>query len=176
MGTQRKKAEHVTFNGHFERRTNSTKRLHTQEPRRAARITRLLFELPILWFRRRQLEPKSTKNHSKMDRNEIKIYEKLILGRFRRPRPFRGCVLTRSGRFWDAQMPPQDQSWDAPGEPRAAGSCPKVSLGRPGKAPRPSGEPSERLWYAERRRTRSWNDFPSFFRRRAETPMYEQCN
>ena len=65
--------------------------------------------------------------------------EKSILGRLGRPKPFRGRVLTHSGRFLDAQMQPRSRSWGTPGEPRAAKSCPKASPGHPFHAPSASG-------------------------------------
>ena len=57
----------------------------TQEPRRAVRITRLLFEIPILCFRHRRLERNSTKNLSKIHENGAKIHKNrctIDLGRF----------------------------------------------------------------------------------------------
>ena len=102
----------------------------TQEPRRALRITRFLFEILLLCLRRTRLERKSMKNRSKIVENPSKIEKKSIWGRFGRPRPFRGRVWTRSGRPLDTQMPPQSRSWGAPGEPRAAKSRPKASPGR----------------------------------------------
>ena len=68
--------------------------------------------------------------------NPSPIEEKLILGRFGRPRSFRGCVRTRSGRFLDTHMMPQGRSWDAPGGPRVPGSRPKAFPGCPRDAPR----------------------------------------
>ena len=65
-----------------------------------------------------------------------KIEKISILGQFGRPKLFRGRVRTRSGRLLDAQMSLQGRSWDAPGEPRAARSRPKVLPGRPEDAPR----------------------------------------
>ena len=76
------------------------------------------------------------KNLSKIYENPSQIEEKLILGRFGRPRSFRGCVRTRSGRFLDTQMMPQGQSGDALGGPRVPRSRPKAFPGRPRDAPR----------------------------------------
>ena len=54
----------------------------TQEPRRALRITRLLFEIPLLCLRCTWLEQKSTKNRSKMDENPFLIDPRLTKNRF----------------------------------------------------------------------------------------------
>ena len=52
--------------------------------------------------------------------------------------PFRERAGTRSGCDRDAQNSPQGRSWSAPGEPRAAGSRPKASLGQSREAPGPA--------------------------------------
>ena len=128
----------------------------TQEPRRALRITRLLFEILRLCVRRKRLERKSTKNRSKIDENPSQIDPKSILGRIGRPKPFRGCVRTRSGRLLDTQMPPQSRSWGAPGAPRAARSRPQAIQGRPRDAPRAFGATAKTPVRAVRMAQRSW--------------------
>ena len=101
------------------------------------------------------MKPKSTKNRRKID-----------FGRFGRPRPFRGRVRTRSGRFLDIHMPPQSRSWGAPGAPRAARSHPKASPGQPRDAPRARGAIPETPVSAARIGQRSWKrlriDFSTF--------------
>ena len=47
----------------------------TQEPRRALRITRVIFETLLSCLRRTRLERKSTKNRSEIHENEAKIEE-----------------------------------------------------------------------------------------------------
>ena len=106
----------------------------TQKPRRAVRVTRHLFEILIWCLLRRRLERKSTKKTSNIHENEATIDEKSILGRFGRPRSFRGRVRTRSGRLLDAQLSPQGRSGDAPGGPRAARSAPRWPQDVPGTA------------------------------------------
>ena len=60
------------------------------------------------------------------------------MGRFGRPRSFRGCVRTRSGQFLDTQMMSQGRSGDASGGPRLPRSRPKALPGRTRDAPRAS--------------------------------------
>ena len=74
------------------------------------------------------------------------------MGRFGRPKPFRGRVRTRSARFLDPQinLTSQGRSGDAPGEPRAARRRPKASPGRPRDAPRASGTTPKTLLSAAR--------------------------
>ena len=86
---------------------------------------------------RTKIERKSTENRSKIGQNRRKIEENSILGGFERSEPFRERAGTRSGRDRDAQNSPQGRSWSAPGEPRAAGSRPKASLGQSREAPGP---------------------------------------
>ena len=107
----------------------------TQKPRRALRITRLLFEILLLCLRRTQLGRKSTKIHPKW----TQIDEKSILDRFGRPRPLQGRVRMRLGRLWGTQMPPQSRSWGALGSPRVAKSRQKAPPGQPRDAPRARG-------------------------------------
>ena len=88
------------------------------------------------------------------------------VGRFGRPRPFRGCVLMRSGPRLDAQMLPQGQSGDAPSRPGAARNRPKASPGRPRDAARAPGTTPKTLASAVRvakhNRKRPWIDFLTF--------------
>ena len=82
------------------------------------------------------LDPKSSKDGSKFDTKLIKTNRNLILGVLVRSKSFRGCAETRSGRVRDAQRPPQDRSWDALGEPKAAGRRTKPCPGWSRDAPR----------------------------------------
>ena len=140
----------------------------TQEPRRALRIARLFFEILFLCLRCTRHERKSTKNLSNIDENPSQIEDKSILGRFGRPKPFRGRVRTCSGRLLDAQMLPQSRSWVAPDEPRAVKSCPKARRGIPDTLQVPPGQLSRRSQGRSRRQTQSqalpdrfWSDFRS---------------
>ena len=82
---------------------------------------------------------KSIENPGKRGHNRPKIDKKSILGRFGRPKPFRGRVRTRPGPLLDAKMAPKSLSGDAPGGPRAAKSRRKESPGRLKDVPRASG-------------------------------------
>ena len=86
---------------------------------------------------RTKIERKSTENRSKIGQNRRKIEENSILGGFERSEPFRERAGTRSGRDRDAQNSPQGRSWNALGEPRAARSRPKASLGQSREASGP---------------------------------------
>ena len=94
---------------------------------------------------RAKIDEKSFKKREKSFPNRFQIDEKSTLGQFRRPRSLQGRVRTRLGRFLDTQMPAQSRSWGAQGEPRAARSCLKASLGHPRDAPRASGTASKTL-------------------------------
>ena len=94
---------------------------------------------------RAKIDEKSFKKREKSFPNRLQIDEKSALGQFRRPRSLQGRVRTRLGRFFDTQMPAQSRSWGAQGEPRAARSCLKASLGHPRDAPRASGTASKTL-------------------------------
>ena len=94
---------------------------------------------------RAKIDEKSFKKRDKSFPNRLQIDEKSTLGQFRRPRSLQGRVRTRLGRFLDTQMPAQSRSWGAQGEPRAARSCLKASLGHPRDAPRASGTASKTL-------------------------------
>ena len=84
-----------------------------------------------------KIDEKSSENPRKTEPNRRKIEEILLLDAFRRPKPFRGRVGTRSGRARDAPKLAQERSWDAPGAPRAAGRRPRASPGRSQDAPVP---------------------------------------
>ena len=73
----------------------------TQEPSRLVRITRLLFEIPILSLRRRRLERKSTKKHSNIDKNPRRMAPKS-------PKNPSWAVLGVQSRFGDASGRVQD--------------------------------------------------------------------
>ena len=77
------------------------------------------------------------KGARKTTKNRAKIDEESLLAGFGRPKPFRGRVGTRSGRAREAPKPGRERSWDAPGEPRAAGRRPRASPGRSQDAPGP---------------------------------------
>ena len=111
----------------------------TQEPRRAVRITRLFFEIPILCLRCRWLKRNSTKNLTKIDENGTKIDEKSMQNRSWE-------VLGARSRFGDAPGRARDGSgtpkkdpgidlWGVRGGPRAHGNRSKVSPGRSRDAP-----------------------------------------
>ena len=76
----------------------------TQEPTRALRITRLLFEILLLCLRRTRLERKSTKNRSKIDENPPQIDPKSTKNRS-------WAVLGAQRRFWDAFGRARDDFW-----------------------------------------------------------------
>ena len=86
---------------------------------------------------RTKIERKSTENRSKIGQNRRKIEDNSILDGFERSELFRERAGTRSGRDRDAQNSPRGRSWSAPGEPRAARSRPKASLGQSREAPGP---------------------------------------
>ena len=102
---------------------------------------------------RTKIERKSTENQSKIGQNRRKIQENSILGGFGRSEPLRERAGTRSGRGRDAQNSPQGRSWNAPGEPRAAGSRPKASLGQSRGLPDRPAVVSERVWNTKRCQT-----------------------
>ena len=78
----------------------------------------------------RKSRKRRSENSEKPSQNRRKIDEKSLLAGFGRPKPFRGRVGTRSGRAREAPKPGRERSWDAPGEPRAAGRRPRASPGR----------------------------------------------
>ena len=143
----------------------------SQEPRRAVRITRLLFEIPICAFVtggsseiRRKIFRKSTKMEPKSIENRCKI---------------------DLGRFW-AFKAVSETHWDALGidpgrQKKAAGPIlqhqgratstwepAKASRAGPGTVPDDSGAIPEHAWCTERCRTRSRNDFALFWSRCAK--------
>ena len=145
------------------------------EPRRAVRITRLLFEIPILCLRRRRLERKSTKNRSKIAENGPKIGTKSMQNRS-------WAVLGAPSRFGDAPGRAQDgfgapksrrgTDLGAPGQGQERpGSVQKPLRAGPETPPDDPGAVPERVWCTKRCRTRLRNDFSSFLRRRAQAPM-----
>ena len=83
----------------------------------------------------RKSRTRRSENSEKPSQNRRKIDEKSLLAGFGRPKPFRGRVGTRSGRVREAPKPGRERSWDAPGEPRAAGRRPRASPGRSQDAP-----------------------------------------
>ena len=146
-----------------------------QEPRRALRITRLLFEILLLCLRRTRLERKSTKNRSKIDENPFLIDPKSTKNRS-------WAVLGAQGRFGDASGRARDGFWTPKCRPKADLGAPQASQERPGavqKRPRAApktlqdlpGEPFERQWCTKRLRTCPRIDFLSLLSCRAEAPM-----
>ena len=96
----------------------------TQEPRRAVRITRLLFETLLSCLRRTRLERKSTKNHSKIDENPSEIDPKSTKNRS-------WDVLGTQSRFRDASGRARDGSWTPKCRPKADLGAPRASQERP---------------------------------------------
>ena len=84
----------------------------TQEPRRALRIARLLFEILLLCLRRTRLERKSTKNLSKIDDHPPQIEPKSKKNRS-------WAVLGARSRFGGASGRAQDGSWTPKWRPKA---------------------------------------------------------
>ena len=144
----------------------------TQEPRRALRITRLLFEILILCFRHRRLERNSTKNVSKIPENGTNIHKKSMQNRS-------WAVLGARSRFGDAPGRARDRSGtpkkgrrtdlgaSGAGQERL-GTGQKPPRAGPGTLPDDSGAIPERAWCTERCRTCSRNDFALFLSCRAK--------
>ena len=102
----------------------------TQEPRRALRITRLLFEILLLCLRRTRLERKSTKNHSEIDENPSQIDPKSTKKRS-------WVVLGAQGRFGDASRRARDSFWTPKCRQKADLEAPQASQEQPGAVQRP---------------------------------------
>ena len=143
MGTQRKKAEHVLFKSHFERRTSSTKRLHTTSAKSGSEDHTTLFRasdsVASSHAVRPKIDEKLVGNRRKSTPDRAKIDKQSILSRPGRPKSFWGRLRTRSERLLGTQMTAQVRSRDAPGGRRAAKSRPNASPGSPRDAPRASG-------------------------------------
>ena len=107
----------------------------TQEPTRALRITRLLFEILLLCLRRTRLERKSTKNRSRIDENPSQIDPKSTKNRS-------GAVLGAQSCFGDAPGRARDGFWTAKCRPKADLREPRARQERPGAVQkRPQGDP-----------------------------------
>ena len=144
----------------------------TQEPRRAARITRLLFEIPILCFRHRRLQRKSTKNLSKIHKYGAKIHTKSMQNRS-------WAVLGARSRFGDApgcararcETPTERHRTDlgasGVGQERL-GTGQKPPRSGPGTLPDDLGAIRKRAWCTKRCDARSRNDFAMFLSCRAK--------
>ena len=95
----------------------------TQEPRRAVRITRLLFEIPILCLRCSRLQRKSTKNRSiheietQIDQTSTKIRT--------------GAGLGAQGRFGDASGRARDGFWTPKCRPKTYLGASRAAQERP---------------------------------------------
>ena len=96
----------------------------TQEPRRALRITRLLFEILLLCLRRTRLERKSTKNCSKIDENPSRIDPKSMKNRS-------WAVLGAQSCFGDASGRARDGFWTPKCRPKADLGAPLARQERP---------------------------------------------
>ena len=131
------------FKSHFERRTSSTKRLHTTSAKSGSEDHTTLFRASDSVASSQAVRPKIDEklvgNRRKSTPDRIKIDEKSILGRPGRPKSFWGRLRMRSGRLLDSQMTAQGPSRDAPGGRRAAKSCPHACPGSPRDAPSASG-------------------------------------
>ena len=147
----------------------------TQEPRRALRITRLLFEILLLCLRRMRLERKSTKNHSEIDENQSQIVPKSTKNRSWAVLGARSCFGDASGRARDGFWTPKCRPKANLGAPWASQERPGAIQKRPRASPKtlqdPPGEPSERQWCTERLRTRLRIDFWSLLSCRTKAPM-----
>ena len=126
----------------------------TQEPRRALRITRLLFEILLSCLRRTRLERKSMKNPSNIDENPSKIDPKSTKHRS-------WAVLGAQGRFGDASGHARDGSWTLKCRPKADLGAARANQERPGAVqnfrwgtPETPQEPPEQLPRRSQRRSR----------------------
>ena len=97
----------------------------TQEPRRALRITRLLFEILLLCLRRTRLERKSTKNHSEIDESQSQIVPKSTKNRS-------WAVLGAQSCFGDASGRARDGFWTPKCRPKADLGAPLARQEQPG--------------------------------------------
>ena len=100
----------------------------TQEPRRAVRITRLLFEIPILCLRCSRLQRKSTKNRSTIHENEAQIDQTSTKIRTR-------AGLGAQSRFGDASGRARDGFWTPKCRPETYLGPPKMPSRRPRHVP-----------------------------------------
>ena len=127
----------------FEKRTSSTKRLHTTSAKLGSKGHTTLFRasnsVASSQAVRQKIDEKLVGNRWKSTPDCAKIDKKSILRRLGRPKSFWGLLRTRSGRLLDTQMTAQDRSRDAPGGRKAAKSCPNASPGSPRDAPNASG-------------------------------------
>ena len=102
----------------------------TQEPRRAVRITRLLFEIPIFYFRRRRLERNSKILFSKIAHME--------------PKSTKNRCKINLGRFWALKAVSGTHRGALRTGPGRQTKDPGPILGRPGRAKR-AWEPAKSL-------------------------------
>ena len=96
----------------------------TQEPRRALRITRLLFEIPILCLRCSRLQRKSTKNRSTIHKNETQIDQTST-------KIQTGASLGAQGRFGDASGRARDGFWTPKCRPKTYLGASRAAQERP---------------------------------------------
>ena len=118
----------------------------TQEPTRALRMMRLLFEILLGCLRRMQLERKSTQICSKIDENPPQIELKSTKNRSDAVLGLQGCFgeASRSARngFWTPKCRPKLG-------PKADLGAPRASQERPGavqKRPQVAPETLRELW------------------------------
>ena len=96
----------------------------THEPRRAVRITRLLFEIPILCLRCSRLQRKSTKNCSTIHENETQIDQTSTKIRS-------GAGLGAQGRFGNASACAGDGFWTPKCRPKTYPGASRAAQERP---------------------------------------------
>ena len=95
-----------------------------QEPRRAVRITPLLFEIPILCLRCSRLQRKSTKNRSTIHENETQIDQTST-----KIRSWAG--VGAQGRFRDASGRARDGFWTPKCRPKTYLGASRAAQERP---------------------------------------------
>ena len=115
----------------------------TQEPRRALRITRLLYEILLSCLRRTRFARKSKKNRPKIDEHPTKID----------PESKKNRVWT----VWSAQVRFGDASRRARDSFCTPQWRPKADFGSPGRA-KSDQEPSKRVAQAPHERSKSLRD------------------
>ena len=97
----------------------------SQEPRRALRITRLLFEILLSCLRRTRFARKSMKNQTKIDENLTKIDPESMKNRV-------WAVWSAQVRFGDASRRARDSFCTSQWRPKADLGPPRASQERPG--------------------------------------------
>ena len=177
MGTQRRKAEHVLFKSHFERRTSSTKRLHTTSAKSGSEDHTTLFRAShsvassqAVLTENRRIGRKSSEIHARSCQNRQKIdlelswASKIVLG-------------TPPDAFGTAFGHPNDGPSSIQGRPGWAKSGQELSKCVPGQPQRRSKslrdnsqDARDGVRVTKRNRKRWQMDFASNFDRCAEAP------